>query len=111
MRFIGRRCCSLCWRERESIATAPSEESHSACKSQQGFLFVRTGLSHDSTLPQIPLKKLHQTIPRSQFDSMSKKSDKRRAVSDADRFARRVARWHGLLAPQFPDIDPHDLDL
>ncbi|MCI0424097.1 MAG: hypothetical protein L0387_23125 [Acidobacteria bacterium] len=25
--------------------------------------------------------------------------------------ASRVERWHKRLSPQFPDIDPHDLDL
>lgn len=24
---------------------------------------------------------------------------------------RRIERWRKILAPEFPDIDPHDLDL
>ncbi|NUO79395.1 hypothetical protein HUU05_04910 [candidate division KSB1 bacterium] len=40
---------------------------------------------------------------------MNKK--KRKKLSDAEKFARRVARWHERLAPELPHIDPHDLDL
>ena len=28
-----------------------------------------------------------------------------------EKLARKIERWHKILAPQFPDIDPHDLDL
>lgn len=36
---------------------------------------------------------------------------KQRQIAAAERFARRVERWHKRLAPQFPEIDPHDLHL
>jgi len=29
----------------------------------------------------------------------------------AEKRARRIARWHQRLAPEFPEIDPHDLDM
>lgn len=29
----------------------------------------------------------------------------------AEKFARKIERWHKILSPKFPDIDPHDLDL
>ncbi|HEX9652544.1 MAG TPA: hypothetical protein VGA99_02440 [bacterium] len=35
----------------------------------------------------------------------------RRKLTDAEKCARRIERWHRRLAPQFPEIDPHDLDL
>jgi hypothetical protein len=35
----------------------------------------------------------------------------RRKMTDAEKRARQIERWHKKLAPQFPEIDPHDLDL
>lgn len=35
----------------------------------------------------------------------------RRKLTDAEKRARQIERWHKRLAPQFPEIDPHDLDL
>lgn len=35
----------------------------------------------------------------------------RKAVSNAAKLAREVARWQKKLAPRLPDIDPHDLHL
>jgi hypothetical protein len=32
-------------------------------------------------------------------------------IKSAEKLARTIERWHKILAPQFPDIDPHDLDL
>ena len=32
-------------------------------------------------------------------------------IKSAEKLARKIARCHKILAPQFPDIDPHDLDL
>lgn len=29
----------------------------------------------------------------------------------AEKLAREIERWHKILAPKFPHIDPHDLDL
>ena len=40
-----------------------------------------------------------------------KNKPQRRKLSDAEKFARRVARRCDLLAPQLPDIDRHDLEL
>lgn len=31
--------------------------------------------------------------------------------SGAEKRAREIERWHKVLAPKFPEIDPHDLDL
>jgi hypothetical protein len=31
--------------------------------------------------------------------------------NDAKKLVRRIERWHRILAPKFPEIDPHDLDL
>jgi hypothetical protein len=31
--------------------------------------------------------------------------------ASSDRFARQIERWHKKLAPKYPEIDPHDLDL
>lgn len=36
---------------------------------------------------------------------------KKKQIAAAERLARRVERWHERLAPQFPEIDPHDLHL
>ena len=33
------------------------------------------------------------------------------AAKSPDQLARQIERWHRRLAPEFPDIDPHDLDL
>jgi hypothetical protein len=41
--------------------------------------------------------------------SSASQAEKRLAA--AEKLARQIARWHKHLAPQFPDIDPHDLDL
>jgi len=35
----------------------------------------------------------------------------RKVVSPSVKKAQQIAHWHRLLAPMFPDIDPHDLDL
>jgi len=43
--------------------------------------------------------------------SKPKNKPQRRKLSDAEKFARRVARRCELLAPQLPHIDPHDLEL
>jgi len=32
-------------------------------------------------------------------------------MKSPEKVARRIERWHKILGPQFPDIDPHDLDL
>ena len=40
--------------------------------------------------------------------SSGQKSEKQIA---AEKRARQIERWHKRLAPQFPEIDPHDLDL
>ncbi|MDZ7290600.1 MAG: hypothetical protein ONB44_03110 [candidate division KSB1 bacterium] len=40
-----------------------------------------------------------------------KQQAKRKPLSASEKLARRIERWHKRLAPQFPDIDPHDLDL
>jgi len=37
-----------------------------------------------------------------------KRKDK---IKSSEKLARKIERWHKILAPQFPDIDPHDLDL
>jgi hypothetical protein len=48
---------------------------------------------------------------------MQSKTDKirirknRRKLADAEKRARQIELWHEHLAPQFPEIDPHDLDL
>jgi hypothetical protein len=33
------------------------------------------------------------------------------ASKTPEQIARQIERWHRRLAPEFPDIDPHDLDL
>lgn len=40
---------------------------------------------------------------------MNKRKSKK--LTDAEKFARRVARKCEVLAPQLPEIDPHDLEL
>ena len=40
-----------------------------------------------------------------------KNGKKRKKLTDAEKFTRRVVRRCDLLAPQFPDIDRHDLEL
>ncbi len=35
----------------------------------------------------------------------------KRRLTPQEKIVRRIERWHKILAPQFPDIDPHDLDL
>ena len=35
----------------------------------------------------------------------------RKKTRTNDQFARRIAWWHKKLAPKYPEIDPHDLDL
>ncbi len=42
---------------------------------------------------------------------MKRKTHKSKKQSDAEKFARRVAGWRKRLAPEFPHIDPHDLEL
>jgi hypothetical protein len=37
-----------------------------------------------------------------------KRKDK---IKSAEKLARKIERWRKILAPEFPDIDPHDLDL
>jgi hypothetical protein len=32
-------------------------------------------------------------------------------IKSTEKLARKIARWHKILAPQFPDSDPHDPDL
>jgi len=32
-------------------------------------------------------------------------------AASSRKLAKKIVRWHKILAPQFPDIDPHDLDL
>lgn len=41
--------------------------------------------------------------------SLALKADKR--VPSSEKLARQLAYWHKRLAPKYPDIDPHDLDL
>jgi hypothetical protein len=38
-------------------------------------------------------------------------SQKQLALAAAQKRVRQIERWHKILAPKFPDIDPHDLDL
>ena len=40
-----------------------------------------------------------------------KLSQKELTLAAAQKRVRQVERWHKILAPKFPDIDPHDLDL
>lgn len=35
----------------------------------------------------------------------------KKSMSASEKRAREIERWHKRLAPQFPDIDPHDPDL
>lgn len=35
----------------------------------------------------------------------------RKKRSTSDQFAIQIARWRKKLAPKYPEIDPHDLDL
>ncbi len=42
---------------------------------------------------------------------LKKHNEQKKKWSAADKRARQVERWRKRLAPQFPDIDPHDLDL
>ncbi len=37
--------------------------------------------------------------------------DRTDKIESAEKLANRIERWHKILAPQLPDIDPHDLDL
>lgn len=36
---------------------------------------------------------------------------RRKRLSELEKRVRQIVRWHKRLAPQFPDIDPHDLHL
>ncbi len=36
---------------------------------------------------------------------------KNKRLLAAEKRVRQIERWHNRLAPQFPDIDPHDLHL
>ncbi len=38
-------------------------------------------------------------------------SQKQLALAAAQKRVRQIEQWHKILAPKFPDIDPHDLDL
>jgi hypothetical protein len=38
-------------------------------------------------------------------------SQKQRALVAAQKRLRQIERWHKILAPKLPHIDPHDLDL
>lgn len=60
------------------------------------------------------LKKSSARKPGSRSVALSQKrlSVKQQSeLAAAERFARRVERWHLRLTPQFPEIDPHDLHL
>lgn len=41
----------------------------------------------------------------------SKEKQGREPLSASRKRARQIEHWHKRLAPKFPDIDPHDLDL
>jgi hypothetical protein len=36
---------------------------------------------------------------------------KKKSNQAQESLVRKITRWHRRLAPQLPDIDPHDLDL
>ena len=36
---------------------------------------------------------------------------KTKAQIAAEKHARKIEKWHKIIAPQLPHIDPHDLDL
>ncbi len=62
-------------------------------------------------------KKLSDRTSKAQAASgnarLAKQSDvrkKRRSLA-LDKRVRQIENWHKRLAPQFPDIDPHDLHL
>jgi len=38
-------------------------------------------------------------------------SQKQLALAAAKKRVRQIERWHKILAPKLPHIDPHDLDL
>lgn len=38
-------------------------------------------------------------------------NQKQLALAGAKKRMRQIERWHKILAPKFPHIDPHDLDL
>jgi hypothetical protein len=48
--------------------------------------------------------------PRKSY-SVSKRKPAKEQLSAARKRVRQIERWRERLAPQFPDIDPHDLDL
>ncbi len=55
-------------------------------------------------------------MARSSHKSISDNSDRKakqrqEPLSAARKRARQIEHWHKRLAPKFPDIDPHDLDL
>lgn len=57
-------------------------------------------------------KSIRKTDSRSAVRGKIRLSVKRqKQLAAAEKFARRVERWHQRLAPQFPEIDPHDLHL
>jgi hypothetical protein len=39
------------------------------------------------------------------------KDQRKKRLVAAQKRVRQIERWHKILAPKFPDIDPHDLDL
>ena len=44
-------------------------------------------------------------------DSKNEPAPKTAAQIAAEKRARQIEKWHKILAPQLPHIDPHDLDL
>jgi hypothetical protein len=44
-------------------------------------------------------------------NSRSKEKQSKEPLAASRRRASRIEYWHRRLAPKFPDIDPHDLDL
>lgn len=74
------------------------------------------------TILKISLKKMQRKIKKKSAsasvrnvdlpdDPEIKSAPKTAAQIAAEKRVRQIERWHKILAPQLPHIDPHDLDL